>query len=132
LGGCRSNSRIVRSVLSSTWGLAVMDNLYALDGWPTERNQMGTVAQIHAIGQISLMYNMLQEGMELFFRLCMPTDRDFSVRLFHALNNRNRIDLVSAVIKSNEREEPVREALLNAYHCSLSPASLTTLPHSAT
>lgn len=114
LGGCASNSRIVRSVLSLTWGLSAMENLYQIDGWPDVRSQVGTVAQVHAIGQISLIYNLLQEAMEIFFKLCMPADDNFSVTLFHSLNNRNRIDLLSSIIKSNEDEEPVREALLEA------------------
>jgi hypothetical protein len=39
--------------------------------------------------------------MDGVFQFCMPTDKDYSQRLFHKLNNRDRIDLLTAVINSS-------------------------------
>jgi hypothetical protein len=86
-----------------------MDDSGSIDGWPSK--QLGTVAQVHALGQITLVYNYLQEAFTLLFTLCMPTRSDFSEALFHKLNNRDRINLLYAVIDKNEMEEDVREAL---------------------
>jgi hypothetical protein len=106
------------------------ENPRELNGWPISSRQMGTVEQIHAIGQISLMHNFLQEALELLFRLCMPTERDFSTTLFHNLNNRDRLDLVKAIIDNNETEGDVKEALLSSIlHYDICTESRNVLMH---
>jgi len=67
-----------------------MEDTKAFDDWPSWQAQMGTVAQVHALGQITLMYNYLEEAMGFLFTMCMPTGQDFSISLFHKLNNRGQ------------------------------------------
>jgi hypothetical protein len=83
----------------------------ALDGWPIRRSRLATVAQLHALGQITLAYNYCEETAGLLFARCMTTDQQFSTKLFHKLNNRTRIDLLTAIISQNEKNEAVKSAL---------------------
>ncbi|QIG95480.1 MULTISPECIES: hypothetical protein [unclassified Bradyrhizobium] len=85
--------------------------------WPTSFNRIASSAQLEALGQITLMFNYLEEGIGTIFKAVMPTDTDFSNRLYHKLNNRDRIDLLSAIAKTTCRDGVQEEIiyLLNCY-----------------
>ena len=88
-----------------------------LDGWPSERDQIASVPYIHAFGQVTLSYNMMEIMMGNLFTTCVPMELDFAERLFHKLNNRERIDLLSALVRTNEKESEAREAILHCIRC---------------
>lgn len=76
-----------------------------INGWPAPFARMATVSQIHALGQITLAYNFLEDTFENIFQEMLPTKAEFSKRFFHALNNRNRIDLVKALISESAYDD---------------------------
>jgi hypothetical protein len=45
----------------------------AINGWPKKTARLGTVAQIHALGQITINYNYLEESVGFMFVILMPT-----------------------------------------------------------
>jgi hypothetical protein len=94
--------------------MADQDNI---EGWPSERARLATIAQLHALGQISLLYNYLEDTCGLLFGQYMPTDGKFSKALFERLNNRERVDLLSAVASKNEKEQEVKDAVLHFLLC---------------
>jgi hypothetical protein len=71
-----------------------------IDEWPEPFFRVATVEQLHALGQITLIYNALEEEFGNVFNRAMPTSPDFSQRLFHNLSNRDRTDLMAAVVKT--------------------------------
>lgn len=94
-----------------------MGSRYQIGGWPRRPNIYGNVAQVHAIGQITLAYNNLESYLDLIFQFCMPTDKDFSERLFHKLNNKDRIDLLVAVIRSSHFHPQAKDRLNHLLQC---------------
>lgn len=94
-----------------------MGSRYQIGGWPKRPNIFGNVAQVHAIGQITLAYNHLESYLSLVFQACMPTKDDFSERLFHKLNNRDRIDLLSAIVRSSQFHDEAKDRLIHLLHC---------------
>jgi hypothetical protein len=94
-----------------------MAELSHIDGWPTEFSRLASVAQLHALGQVTLVYNYLEEQISRVFYRCMPTSGDFSSRLFHKLGNRDRIDLLSAVVSASDYLPEAKEALLHLLTC---------------
>lgn len=82
-----------------------------LDGWPAPFARMATVSQIHALGQITLAYNILEDTFERVFNEMLPANPEFSKRFFHALNNRNRIDLLAAIISESSFGNVAKDAL---------------------
>jgi hypothetical protein len=88
------------------------------EGWPNRFNTIASAEQLQALGQITLMYNYLEEGIGNIFQKTMPTDSVFSEKLYHKLNNRDRTDLLSAIIKKSDRADDIKDAilyLLNSY-----------------
>jgi hypothetical protein len=51
-----------------------MDDSKALDGQRLVPWQMGTLAQPHALGQIFLMLALVEEAIELSFKLCQAQE----------------------------------------------------------
>jgi hypothetical protein len=72
--------------------------------WPQPGHRLAPTDHVHAFGQITLAYNLLQSAMEWMFVFSMPFERDYSKRLFHHLNNRDRIDLLTAHVTKNEKD----------------------------
>jgi hypothetical protein len=94
-----------------------MASRYQIGGWPRRPNVYGNVAQVHAIGQITLAYNWLEEGLDYIFQICMPVEKEFSQRLFHKMNNRDRIDLLSAIVKSSRFHADAKDRLNYLIQC---------------
>lgn len=88
-----------------------------LDGWPSDYARMATVAQTHALGQITLIYNVLEEQFSRVFKRCLPTKEEFSERLFHNLNSRDRLDLLTAIIENSSRDKEAKAAILHLLLC---------------
>jgi hypothetical protein len=85
----------------------------SLEEWPSTEGKLADAPFVHAIGQISLIYNFLEESAGMIFALCMPTTPAFSETLFHKMNNRDRIDLLSAIIETREQDEEAKSSLLH-------------------
>lgn len=47
----------------------------------------------------------------------LPSERRLRKSLFHSLNNRQRVDMLAALVKFGERDAMVREFILYALHC---------------
>ena len=82
--------------------------------WPIEQYQLAPREYLAAFGQLTLVYNMLENMIANIFEKIAPFETTFSRLFFHRLNNRDRIDLLTAVIRKNEKETDTLEALL---HC---------------
>ena len=78
---------------------------------------MGSDAQLHAMGQISLVYNEIEEWFSFLFEDLFPAERDFAAKLFHHSNNRDRVDLLTAVVDKNEPDDDIRDCVLWALQC---------------
>lgn len=83
-----------------------------IDGWPPEAHRLASIGHVHALGQITLLHNLLEDTIKEIFSFIVPTDQGYAKRLFHSLNNRERIDFLSAIIRENEKDEKVAEAVL--------------------
>jgi len=84
-----------------------------VQGWPSAKNRVGDADHIHAIGQISLVFNFLEEGFGDLFRLMFPADASYGEALFHKLSNRDRVDMFSAIVRFHEKEAEVSGRLLD-------------------
>jgi hypothetical protein len=93
-----------------------MGSPYKIGGWPHRPNIYGTAAQVHAVGQITLAYNSLEASMGGIFQFVMSTEKTFSQRLFHKLNNRDRIDLLTAVVKAAGFHATAKDHLIHLIH----------------
>jgi hypothetical protein len=85
--------------------------------WPTLNNTIASPAQLQALGQITLVYNYLEESVGNLFSDVMPTDAAFSDKLYHKLNNRDRVDLMTAVVRQSGQDDDVKEELLYLLSC---------------
>ena len=95
---------------------AIMTDDKDIEGWPSSF-KVATAAQIHALGQVTLVYNYLEEAVGQVFTEAMPTNQAFSERLYHKLNNRDRIDLLSAVTQASDRDADLKEGILYLLNC---------------
>jgi hypothetical protein len=50
-----------------------------------------------------------------------PTERDFAARLFHRSNNRDRVDLLKAIVSKNEPDHDIRDRVLWALESEKKP-----------
>jgi len=66
---------------------------------------------------MAMAYNYLEEMMQAVFQSCMSMDSEYSERLFHKLNNRDRIDMLSAAIKSSRFHRDAKERLSYLLQC---------------
>jgi hypothetical protein len=66
---------------------------------------------------VTFFYNLLESMMQNIFVRCSPVDDDFAKRLFHKLNNRDRMDLLKAFVAENEKHQDVRDAILHCVLC---------------
>ena len=73
--------------------------------WPQEKFRLAPTDYLAALGQVTFVYNMLESMMGNIFELCAPLGREFARRLFHELNNRQRVDLLTAFVEENEKDQ---------------------------
>ena len=88
-----------------------------LDSWPPFEGRLASVRFVHAFGQINLAYNFLEDAIGMIFTLSMPTNGDFSDALFHKMNNRERMDLLKAIIEFGVINEAQKQAVLHLITC---------------
>jgi hypothetical protein len=84
------------------------------DDWPSPKNKIGDTDHVHAIGQISLVLNFLEDVFGNLFQLIFPADLSYGEGLFHGLNNRDRVDMFSAIVRFHQKEAEVSSRLLDA------------------
>lgn len=85
--------------------------------WPPEMYELAPNDYLAAFGQATLLYNMLESVMSHLFVVTAPLPDEYALRLFHNLNNRDRIDLLSAFVRKNEIDPIVADALLHCILC---------------
>jgi hypothetical protein len=85
--------------------------------WPPEQHRITDAAHLHALGQFSIVYNMMEDIIYWIFNHYFPADKDYSERLFHDLNNRVRVDMLKAIIGHTETDDAVHHAMLHALRC---------------
>jgi hypothetical protein len=120
LGARRSNSCIVRSVFSSTRGLMVMTDSKNPEwpGWPTDqRHNVGHPLHIHALGQITLLYNFLENFLFSLFAKYIPIGNDAASNIYYSINNRTRIVLLIELVKQREADATLIEYILFGINC---------------
>jgi hypothetical protein len=87
------------------------------DEWPYSFNTIAPAAQLHALGQITLVFNYLEESIGNIFKVAMPTNSAFSEAMYHKLNNRDRVDLLAAIVRESSKEDDIKEAILHLLTC---------------
>jgi hypothetical protein len=85
--------------------------------WPPKHIRLASDDQLIPFGQITLGYNLLESTIHDIFCVCAPLDRGFARGLLGKLNNRDLIDLLSALVKNNEKDPDVRDAILHCLLC---------------
>ena len=88
-----------------------------VEEWPTALHRLASNDYLLAFGQMTLAYNLLESEIHELFTLCAPLDYTFSANLAHRSNNRELIDLFTALVRRNEKEPTLREALLHCLKC---------------
>jgi hypothetical protein len=98
--------------------------------WPVKEHRTGSDAQLHAMGQISLIYNELEEWLSFLFEQLFPASLSASKSLYNRLNNRDRVDLLTATVEVKEEDEILRDHILWALRCfDICNANRNTLLH---
>lgn len=87
------------------------------DDWPSDPNKISDASHVHAIGQFALMYNALEEMFGFVWQCCFPANGDYSASLFHGLNNRQRVDMLTAISRFGEKDKAAQELMLYAIRC---------------
>ena len=85
--------------------------------WPSEEYKLAPNDYLAAFGQTTLLYNLLESVMSHLFVILAPLPEDYALRFFHNLNNRDRIDLLSAFVRKNEKDLIVADAVLHCILC---------------
>jgi hypothetical protein len=85
--------------------------------WPSEEYTLAPNDYLAAFGQATLVYNMLESVMSHLFVRVAPLEEDYAFKLFHSLNNRERVDLLSGFVCKNEADQLVADALLHCILC---------------
>jgi hypothetical protein len=98
--------------------------------WPDKEHRTGSDAQLHAMGQVSLIYNEIEQWLSFLFEQLFPAHLSASTSLYKRLNNRDRIDLFKATVELNEGDEILRDRILWALRCfDICNANRNTLMH---
>jgi hypothetical protein len=82
--------------------------------WPTPLKRFIDSAHLHALGQLTFVYNLLKEAFGYLFVRYYPTSREFAVNRYLGLNNRKRIHLLRELVQTSETDEAVKAAVLTA------------------
>jgi hypothetical protein len=82
--------------------------------WPSEGGRITDDAHIHALGQMTLLYNYLEETLAWIFIELFPAKKDFAEKLFHDANNRQRVDILREIVLHSEEDVDVRDCILFA------------------
>jgi len=116
-GGIRRRApikRFVCAIFAFFWSFVMIDQA---SEWPPEQYRLAPNDYLAALGQLTFVYNMLESMMRNIFIKYLPFAEDYARMLFHKLNNRDRIDLLSAFVKENEKDNDVSEAILYCINC---------------
>lgn len=82
--------------------------------WPSERDEIADSEHLQAIGQFALTYNFTEEILTDLFRLYFPARDEYSISLYHSLNNRERIEILGEIVANNEGHKTFREYIEKA------------------
>ena len=82
--------------------------------WPTPLNRFIDSAHLHALGQLTFLYNLLEDAFGYLFVQYYPTSKQFAVNQYLDLNNHKRIHLLRELVQTSETDEAVKGAVLAA------------------
>ena len=86
--------------------------------WPANpKHKIGMPEHVHAFGQIALLYNYLEDFMCSLFQLYLPIKNSASFLLYYKLNNRERLDLLSDLVRANEKDPTILDSVLFSITC---------------
>jgi hypothetical protein len=85
--------------------------------WPPSEYQLAPNDYLAALGQATFVYNMLESMMSNVFVSCAPIEMETAKALFHKMNNRDRVDLLTDFVKHNERDRQVESIILHCISC---------------
>jgi hypothetical protein len=92
-------------------------DLNALNGWPEYKRQIASVEFIHALGQITLTYNYLEETIGMIFARFIHLRDKESEALYHRLNNYDRLALLTSFVEASSEPDKVKAAVLHLLGC---------------
>ena len=87
------------------------------ESWPPQGHRIASSEHLKALGEITLAYNYFEETIGLLFTRTMPTEEAFSARLYQRMNNRDRIDLLSAIVSAASIDEEIKDGLKYVILC---------------
>jgi len=82
--------------------------------WPSEKYTIADHAHVHAIGQISLIFNLLEDAFCGLFELIFPAGDHYSEHIAAELSNRERVDMLKALVEHSENDPALSALLLDA------------------
>jgi hypothetical protein len=101
-------------------GALAMDDPIDLDrvvNWPPREHNVGSVAHVHAFGQMALTSAMLEELICMLLIQRLPMFPDDATSRVHGLNNRERVEWLRAIISAKEPDATVADLFLHAIRC---------------
>jgi hypothetical protein len=97
--------------------MADTPDLDRVENWPPAGHHVGSVAHVHAFGQIALTSAMLEELIVMLLVQRLPMPRHTSIPLVQALSNRERLEWLRALMETDEKDTAVKELLVHAILC---------------
>jgi hypothetical protein len=85
--------------------------------WPPPEHQLAPNDYLAALGQVTFVYNMLESVMDNVFVCCAPLKAEDAKVLFHKMNNRDRVDLLTDFVAHNEKDAQVKSIILHCARC---------------
>jgi len=82
--------------------------------WPSEENSITGPEHLQAIGQFAILYNFAEEILGELFRIYFPASPEYSEVLFRKLNNRDRIEMLRAILPGSEGHTGARDTITAA------------------
>jgi hypothetical protein len=112
-GGIRNSAPMRRLVFSNCVSIMSTSDTE----WPLPEHQLAPNNYLAALGQATFVYNMLESMMSSVFPSCAPLEIEAARTLFHKLNNRDRVDLLTDFVTHNEKDKQVKSVILHYINC---------------
>jgi hypothetical protein len=92
-------------------------NLDRVENWPPPGHNVGSVAHVHAFGQMALTSAMLEELICMLLVQRLPMFQNDAQSRIHGMNNRDRVEWLRAIVRAKEPDSAVADLFLHAIHC---------------
>jgi hypothetical protein len=80
--------------------------------WPSQKNSLTDGEHLKAIGQFALLFNFTEDILRDLFQGTFHSKYEYSEYLFDKLGNRDRVDMLRAIILFDEKDSEVSDRLL--------------------